>query len=475
MADKKISQLTALSAANLAPSTDVLAIVDTSATETKKIAAQDIVNGVLNVASAVGIGTTSPASYLSGTAKLVAYANANAQNSILVRNDSSGASASSAIALNATGNTWGIEIGSSAKNSNALTFQLDYGGTNSTKMTLDSSGNLGLGVTPRAWAGGYKSFDITGPGAIASTASGDTFTQVANGAWFNGTNWIYQYDGIGAARYQMTGPSGGGNHSWHVAGSGTAGNTISFTQAMTLDANTNLLCNGGTTGTLVSASRKGIEVNCGSGQESTFALNVNGALTAVAGIASASDFVVGSVANIPMIFRTNNTPRARITSGGNLLVGCTDVPSTSVEGFCATGTSSGNLSSSGASTSAYNHWLFLNGNGTVGSISTSGSATTYSTSSDRRLKDNIAPADSAGAVIDAIEIVKHDWKAGGHTRYGMIAQDLHSVAPEAVSVGDADDVEDFKNPWGVDYSKLVPMLVKELQSLRKRVAELEAK
>ena len=84
MADKKISQLTALSAANLAPSTDVLAIVDTSATETKKIAAQDIVNGVLNVASAVGIGTTSPASYLSGTAKLVAYANANAQNSFLV-------------------------------------------------------------------------------------------------------------------------------------------------------------------------------------------------------------------------------------------------------------------------------------------------------------------------------------------------------------------------------------------------------
>ena len=80
-----------------------------------------------------------------------------------------------------------------------------------------------------------------------------------------------------------------------------------------------------------------------------------------------------------------------------------------------------------------------------------------------------------GAVIDAIEVVKHDWKAGGHTRYGMIAQDLHMVAPEAVSVGDADDVEDFKNPWGVDYSKLVPMLVKELQSLRKRVAELESK
>jgi len=115
-------------------------------------------------------------------------------------------------------------------------------------------------------------------------------------------------------------------------------------------------------------------------------------------------------------------------------------------------------------------------NGTAtGNISTNGVTASYNASSDRRLKNNIAPADDAGAVIDAIEVVKHDWKVGGHTRYGMIAQDLHMVAPEAVSVGDADDVENFKNPWGVDYSKLVPMLVKELQSLRKRLAALESK
>ena len=105
----------------------------------------------------------------------------------------------------------------------------------------------------------------------------------------------------------------------------------------------------------------------------------------------------------------------------------------------------------------------------VGSISVTGTATTYNTSSDQRLKENIADADDAGSKIDAIQVRKYDWKAdGSHQDYGMIAQELQAVAPEAVS-GDADS-EDM---MGVDYSKLVPMLIKEIQSLRNRVAQLE--
>ena len=62
-----------------------------------------------------------------------------------------------------------------------------------------------------------------------------------------------------------------------------------------------------------------------------------------------------------------------------------------------------------------------------------------------------------------------DWKAdGSHQKYGMIAQELIEVAPEAVS-GNADSEE----MMGVDYSKLVPMLIKEIQQLRKRVQDLE--
>ena len=76
-------------------------------------------------------------------------------------------------------------------------------------------------------------------------------------------------------------------------------------------------------------------------------------------------------------------------------------------------------------------------------------------------------------VIDGIRVVKHDWKSGGHTRFGVIAQDLQTVAPEAVVAGDSND--EIEKTWGVDYSKLVPMLIKEIQSLRARVAALESK
>jgi hypothetical protein len=112
---------------------------------------------------------------------------------------------------------------------------------------------------------------------------------------------------------------------------------------------------------------------------------------------------------------------------------------------------------------------FQNGNGTVGSIATSGSATTYNTSSDQRLKENIADAPSASDDIDAIQVRSFDWKAdGSHQKYGMVAQELQTVAPEAVSEGTTEE-----DMMGVDYSKLVPMLVKEIQSLRARVAQLE--
>ena len=105
----------------------------------------------------------------------------------------------------------------------------------------------------------------------------------------------------------------------------------------------------------------------------------------------------------------------------------------------------------------------------VGSVSVSGTNATFNTSSDQRLKENIIDAPSASDDIDAIQVRSFDWKAdGSHQKYGMVAQELNTVAPEAVSEGATEE-----DMMGVDYSKLVPMLVKEIQSLRARVAQLE--
>ena len=112
---------------------------------------------------------------------------------------------------------------------------------------------------------------------------------------------------------------------------------------------------------------------------------------------------------------------------------------------------------------------FYNGTSIVGSITCTTSATAFNTSSDQRLKSNIVDAPSASDDIDAIQVRSFDWKVdGSHQKYGMVAQELVTVAPNAVS-----QPEDPEEMMGVDYSKLVPMLIKEVQQLRARVAQLE--
>jgi len=101
---------------------------------------------------------------------------------------------------------------------------------------FDSSGNLGLGVTPSAWSQG-KAFEISAVGeGLWGNGLGDIW--VLNGAYFNGG---FKYSGsTKATAYRQGAGTTDGSHSWHVAGSGTAGNAITFTQAMTLDPSGNL-------------------------------------------------------------------------------------------------------------------------------------------------------------------------------------------------------------------------------------------
>ena len=116
-----------------------------------------------------------------------------------------------------------------------------------------------------------------------------------------------------------------------------------------------------------------------------------------------------------------------------------------------------------------NALLFYNAAGSgVGSISTTASATTYNTSSDGRLKEDLKSFD-AGNIIDATEVYDFAWKSVDERAYGIVAQQAVEVYPQAITYSENEDW------WGVDYSKYVPVILQELKALRARVTELEGK
>jgi hypothetical protein len=203
----------------------------------------------------------------------------------------------------------------------------------------------------------------------------------------------------------------------------------------------------------------------------------------------------GSSSNSIITFSTNDYgvsggERMRITSGGDLLVGTTSALSqTGRATFVGAGnglvTQVGNSSTAYQSTntsgtSAYYAAIFSNnGNtfSTCGTIQVSGSTTSYNTSSDYRLKENVAPMTGALAKVLELNPVTYTWKVDGSAGQGFIAHELQEVAPYAVS-GEKDGEE----MQGVDYGKITPLLtaalqeaIAEIQSLKARVAELEAK
>ena len=254
------------------------------------------------------------------------------------------------------------------------------------------------------------------------------------------------------------------------------------------------------TGTTSEAERMRIDSsgNVGIGMTPTGALSIRpsgtGSEDTHFGFGSNLDAYITTGSSGNVIFREGdgtggNTERMRIDSNGNTFFGISSKLDTPTNGgvYIAGDNSVGSDNSYAQvfviHNSNTNHGIilkelhtsgqavqFLNSSATiVGSISTDATSTTYNTSSDQRLKDNIVDAPSASNDIDAIQVRSFDWKAdGSHQKYGMVAQELNTVAPEAVSAP-----EDPEDMMGVDYSKLVPMLVKEIQSLRARVAQLE--
>jgi hypothetical protein len=428
------------------------------------------------------------------------------------------------------------------------------GGSLTQAMTLNASGNLGLGVNPSAWGSTVRALQFENGGSIASNQS----TQVSfnnNVYSVPGTNDYYISSAFATRYIQFQ-----GQHIWSTAPSGTAGNAISFTQAMTLDASgrlgvgttslnnlitftqtiggspanlselepyatlkikgrpdrnnivyvgaidalTGMLIQSGTTSTaanlalnpfggnvgigtsspLGSSAERTIHLSDGGGGFATvYATNSANTVRAIFGMQSSQGLcVVGSQTNNPLAIYTNDTERMRITSGGNVLVNNTTDRGYILQTNSNSSTGAMEIRQNNAAgdipltitneaTSGTRSMITFQsgGFGVAGTITSGNTSTSYNTSSDYRLKQDIKDFNGLD-LLSKLKAYDYEWKSDGSRMYGVIAHELQSVINYAVT-----GVKDGKEMQGVDYSKIVPVLIKAIQEQQTQIEQLKNK
>jgi len=157
----------------------------------------------------------------------------------------------------------------------------------------------------------------------------------------------------------------------------------------------------------------------------------------------------------------------------------TDSVAAAAASFIDHNTGSGNRATITMEANSYQgakHIEFYQATTVNGSISSGLNATGFNTSSDYRLKEDLKDFNGLDKV-SKIPVYDFKWKSDDNARaYGVMAHELQEILPQAVS-GDKDERNENGKPMyqGVDYSKLVPVLLKSIQELEARVKELENK
>jgi hypothetical protein len=296
-------------------------------------------------------------------------------------------------------------------------------------LALDASGNLGLGVTPSAWGSSKFAMQL---GTRASLYGANNLTVLGNNYYDNGTNNIYIATAAATDYYQSA-----GTHVWRTAASGTAGNAITFTQAMTLDSF-------GQLGIGTTSPTARLEVNGGNVLVGNSV--ANNQLTVSRTGANASSFSIQAYTDVVTLSYTYTAQglkfydataaaeRVRIDSSGNFMVGTTASTVTSGGLYFSvnnggTGVSQLNVGHiTGSASGAGFHQFFYAGTG-IGSITQNGTTgVLYNLTSDYRLKNNPEVLTGAKDFVMALQPKKWQWWDGSGEGVGFIAHEFMEVA-----------------------------------------------
>jgi hypothetical protein len=348
---------------------------------------------------------------------------------------------------------------------------LSFGTSNTERMRIDSSGNVGIGVTPAGKFQVAAATDINLGIYNATTITGAVTLEAINNA--RSLNIPME---LRATKFNFTGPTS----PFVIDTSGNVGiGTSSPAYLLDIVPPSATATNGAIVGNTSRPASAGTDYRNG-----WFLRRRDNTNPTSYGMWTSSDtsgqnywenLIIGAAGGGSSIVFCNSASsspaeRMRIDNSGNLMVGTTGaqgrltvVPTTNSYSFA---------SNAPNSSGTYYHAIFLANGTTNGTIASNGTTTTYSTTSDHRLKENVTPMTTGLEKISALKPVTYDWISDKSKGEGFIAYELQEVIPAAVT-GEKDAVdEDGKIvPQGVDYSKIVVHLVAAIQELK---AELDA-
>lgn len=348
----------------------------------------------------------------------------------------------------------------------ADTIGFSEGGVES--MRIDSSGNVGIGTSSPT-----QRLTVAGSTSLGTASS-------------SGNTSIFQAPGSLYLTLNTNGTLGGSRRNWAISPEYDAAGALSFTvgasEGAAPTATRMLITSAGNVGIGTTSPWSSISLNTPAAATDGY-LGIKdptygGDIRFGKGSGINNDAIAGVWSNNNFLFYTNSTERMRIDSVGRLLIGKT-VSTATIPGILLSSASGQYMSN------VNNDWnmeLFGsggfrirfngsdNGTSTVGSITSGTSSTSYTTTSDYRLKENITPMTGALDKVKQLKPCNYTWKSTGEAGQGFIAHELQAVVPDAVT-GEKDAVnEDGSiNPQGVDTSFLVATLTAAIQELNAKV------